>query len=525
MAGVELSEPDDPFAFFRKAPGDASQGVGLGDYGRAVVAGAYDVAGQLAGAGEYLTGNTNPEGVFEQVKGWANRGSTAQHEAMSPVARRAMVAKVLPGDGETMWDKDVSTSHAIGLNVAGAVPSLLASIIPGGLVARAALAAGAGVGAAGAVGAAAGYGVSGGMTAGDTYNDIKKSLEDTPADKLYATNEVYRGLVNMGVSPDEARGRVLDYVEGYKPVLMGAITAFTSKLFGGVEGRVATKVASRGAGAGAIAGEKAAGRIGSTVGGAAGEAGQEFSENLAQDILQQKGAKDIADKSDPNYNLHQAFEAAIKNAMIGAASGGAVGLGTGGHGHAPANAPRDATADIAPDVAAALTPQGEPAPPTVPAPVTPAAPGVTPPLTVDQKLAPVGHELDTLQGVAQDAGVGSGVLHHVDTATTVQPTGLDIGPDEAQALGYFHDPELGEHPDAGLTGETVPEPPAPQPVAQGTPQDIPAPPHVPMVASPLAEAIGAEPATAPAPVAAPEPAVAPQSLFRKQRQRYPPQPP
>src|SRR5215207_1155161 len=189
--GTELLRvPADPFAI-------PEEGIGLGDYARSIAAGAYGTAGSLAGAASYLSRGAIPE--WGQLRQQMQAGAEEQTAAMSPRAQRALSAHVLPGDGPTIWDEDVSTGGAIGLRTAQAIPSLIASMVPGAFVARAALAAGASAGAAGAAGTVAGGIAGGAQSGGDLFNQIMDDLVKEPDDKLKESSEVYRGLRAMGM--------------------------------------------------------------------------------------------------------------------------------------------------------------------------------------------------------------------------------------------------------------------------------------------------------------------------------------
>ena len=229
MAAIDelstFTAPEDPY----RTVGDND--ISLSDYARQLAAGAYGVAGGLAGAAEYAL--RIPSGTdLERIRDWSEEGAKSQRRQMSPGAQRNLDATFLPGEGPTIFDKDVSTSHAMGLRLAGAVPSMLASIIPGGMMARVAGA---------TAGTLAGGAVSAAQTAGDTYNNIVGTFRDTPDDQLREESPAYQGFRNMGMSEREARERLVETVTSYKPALMGAITLATSRY--GVEGLAAQRFA------------------------------------------------------------------------------------------------------------------------------------------------------------------------------------------------------------------------------------------------------------------------------------------
>jgi hypothetical protein len=264
------------------------EGIGLSDYARAVAAGGYGVAGSTVGALDYLF-NLPADTDVSRARAWAQRGAQAQTERMSPAAQRALTANVLPGDGETIWDKNVSTSGAFGLRTAQAIPSLLASIIPGGVVARVTASAGAGM--------AVGTGLAGVQSGGDLFNQISDELTKTPDDRLQTESPAYRGLRTMGMEEPEAKRLLVQQSAGYKPIIMAAITALTSRY--GVEGMVAHRAAGQ-AGRGAL-------RHGAL--GAVSEATQEGIENFSQELLAQQGVFD-AKGGAGDYDWRKALEQA-----------------------------------------------------------------------------------------------------------------------------------------------------------------------------------------------------------------------
>jgi hypothetical protein len=232
LGNEPLEAPRDPFA-------GPDEGIRLSDYARAVASGGYGVIKDIAGAGQYVTGE-GEQGVTASARRWAEEGSQGQLEQSSSTAQRYLSAKWLPGgEGPTIWDKDVSIPHALGLQVASSLPSLAASLIPGGVVARVAKAAGAGVAAAGAYGTAAGGAAGGVLTGGDLFVDIQNDILKMPDQQLQKESDIYRGLRGMGMTEDDAKQQVVSSAAGLKPVYMAAITAFTSRY--GVEGMLAKR--------------------------------------------------------------------------------------------------------------------------------------------------------------------------------------------------------------------------------------------------------------------------------------------
>lgn len=436
------------------------EGVSLSDYARAVAAGAYGVAASVGGAFDYMVGEDS--GGYE-LREWGQQGQRAQYGAMSAGARRALDANILPGGGETIWSGDVSTANAIGLRAAGVIPSLLASIIPGGVAARVALAAGAGVGTASAVGTAVGGAAGGVQSGGEVFNQITNALVETPDDQLQIESEVYRGLRRMGVTEEEAKDRLVRYAAGYAPLYMAGITAATSKW--GVEGLVAGKAAGaagRGIGRGALAG-------------AAGEATQEAIEGSSGELMTQAVVNDARGRFGQSDWL-KVLEAAAEGALVGGITGAGVGAATGRRrGVTIANEDLSEMAALAPDVPA-------PAPETIQAAAQGAGVGVNdevaavldkpvPRAPTASVAAPSGHEMAATAEAKGDApGVVLGPKRKKARVPVTAPT---IGPDEAAAL-------------AGVA-------PVPENLQQGPPpRDVPSLPiDKPVVTPEVAQAIGA----------------------------------
>jgi hypothetical protein len=296
LGNAPLAAPADPFEI-------PEEGIGLSDYARSVAAGAYGVAGAVTGGFEYLL--NLPAGTdLESARTWARTGAEEQVGRMSKGAQRAMRATVIPGGGDDIWDRDVSTRHAVGLRAAGAIPSLLASIIPGGVVARMAASAGAGM----AVGGAA----AGLQSGGDVFNQISERLTGTPDAQLQEESDAYRGLRGMGMEEADAKAMLVQQAAGFKPIVMAAITALTSRY--GVEGMVAHRAA----------GEAGRGVLRGTGLGVLGEASQEAVEGLSGELLSQRGVYD-AKAGDAGYDWLKALEAAAEGAVVGGVTGGAVG--------------------------------------------------------------------------------------------------------------------------------------------------------------------------------------------------------
>jgi hypothetical protein len=460
MAALELD--DTPLAPLPSPFAIPEEGIGLSDYGRLLAQGTYGLGANVAGAVDYATRGAIPE--WGQLRDRMSAGAAEQQQAMSPGMQRAMGAGVLPGDGPTIWDDDVSTGHAIAGRVTQAVPSLIASLVPGGLVARGALAVGAGRAAAASAGTTAG-GVSAGVqTGGDVFNRIMEDITREPDDKLKEASEVYRGLRNMGMPEVDAKDLIVRQAAGSKPLIMAAITALTSRY--GVEGMVAHRAAGQ-AGRGLLRG---------TALGMVGEAAQEGVEELSGELLGQQGVFDAKGGS-ADYDWRKALEAAAQGALVGGVMGGAVGAATSGRRQVVSDRPIDV------DNEAALAPAPTPPPRVVTPEVTPTGPEVT----LDTKQTTPGQELDALDKTVKDSGANAGVVERVDTPAAAPAAPAGVGVDEAAALAQY-DPELGEDPDAFIPEDMEPS---------DTPLPTPSVPDVSVVSPQMQQAI-----TTPAPVPA-----------------------
>ena len=531
--------------------GPPEEPVSWTDYGRAAASGAYGVAGAAGAAAQYVTG-AEEGSLAARLRRFGETGAEEQISRMSPAARRAISAGVLPGEGEDIFDPNVSTRSAIGLKVTSSLPSLAASLLPGGLAARLALRAGAAAAGAGAVGTAAGGAAAGVLTGGDVFERIQSGVLSMSDEELREESPGYDGLRDMGFSEEEAKRRVVEKTAGFKPLYMAGLTALTSKY--GVEGLLASRVAGagtrgvlRGAGVGAL-----------------GEAAQETTEETAASVLSQTGQQQIRGDN-IEIDWLAALSAGAEGGLIGGVLGGGVGAATGAGRRRATSEPATTPADIDPDVAAT---QGQPAEPgQVPSEGTPAAPasgeltsplpvirvrprgrrrrreeepvietdtsatpaeqgaatgtpGANAPTSIEEGLTEAGRALDRVPGMIEEAERGTGnraqpavpgrtapvpgIIEQAESlAPTPPPPASSVDPDAAAALDAINqragpveaepvpyiDPELGEDPDA-----------------------IPPVPDVPVVTPEVSRVITAppqEPIQPPSGVGAPPPAPLP----------------
>src|SRR5215218_3354708 len=441
------------FTQAREQPPETPRGVGgfLRDQALNLQAGAYGIGRSFVGAIDTVAPDlgidiTDPEldRLRTMHKGWREGLAAAADETtarMSPQGQREISAKFLPGAGPTIWDKDISTSGAILGKAVRSAPSVVASIL-------------------GSVfgGPAIGYLTAGALTAGDTYNDIRETLEKMPSDELAEKNPLYAGYLTM-MPEAQAREQLLHEVAANRALLMGTITAGTSKYLG-IEGRVASRLGGR--------------AVGSRVGGIIGESVQEGTEQVAQNVLTH-GGRSVAGHDKP-FDWHSLANETVEAMTIGGLMGGALG---GGRQHA-----RVSDQPIADDHAAALSDQ-----PIATSPVTPGviAPDAGPEVTVNQRKTIPGQELAALDQTVKGTGANAGVVEHVDTPSAVPNVPLGLAPDEAAALNYQWDTELGDE-DPNRTDPDM-EPSA-------VPPSLPPVANVPVVSQQVAEAIGAAPVPA-----------------------------
>jgi hypothetical protein len=413
------------------------EGVGLSDYLRATAAGAYGVAGSVGGFTEYATGGELGKGLRQ----FGQAGAREQTEQMSTGAQRALSANVIPGQGDDIFDRDISTRHAIGLRVASAVPSLIASMVPGAVVARVALAAGASTAVAGEVGTLAGGAAGGVMSGGDVFNQIIEEIGKTPDKDLQRDSPTYAGLRNMGMDENEAKEFVGRRATAYKPLIMGAITALTSRY--GVEHAVAHRSAGA-AGRGVLRG----GALG-----AVGEASQEAIEGFSGELLAQQGVFD-AKAGDGNYEWTKALEQAVSGALVGGITGGVVGAGTSRQrpaGSKPQSDQRpDTTAEAPLDVA------GELAGDRVRA--TDATMDLE---RVRNPGAVAGHEMAAVVGQKPAEALGGVAAEPATRTTGITPAPMSVGLDHAAAMAS-------SEVTSGVTEGTPP--PIPTPIVVTSPE-------------------------------------------------------
>lgn len=508
MPALKLDEDNDTLALPPETPDDPNADkVGIMDYGKAAASGVPGLGASVASGLQYLTG-AGEDSYLAQARRASERGQKYVTESMSPGAQKALSANIMPteGAGNDIWDRGASgAAAAVGLKAAASLPSLLATLIPGTLVARLGLAGAAAAGAteagAAAFGASAGTSAAGAaaglMSGGDVFQAIQNDILETPDAKLQDENDVYAGLRDMGLSEDDAKQRVINRAAGYKPLYMAAITAMTSKLGSSAEsllaGRAVGKVTGK---AGVLAKGSQAAKTAGT------EAGSEFVEESSGQLMQQQGAAQ-AKGADFQADWHAAIEAGLQGAVSavpGGAASGAVGHHGGTHPDSktgdpgidqaadadpyqphPEGTPADIPIDIAHvrpnnrakpvvDTSTATSPEQMDAAAGTSAANAPTS--VNEQATADLKqvdtnLARMEEDAKAANSVVQPAVPGAsapvpGVREAAATAAAtpvpvVTPAGK-VDPEVAAAISPrpAHDPELGEDPDEEFTPPPLP---------------------------------------------------------------------
>ncbi|MFZ9648756.1 MAG: hypothetical protein ACO29C_01555, partial [Fluviibacter sp.] len=167
----------------RVKPEDSS--VDLSDYGRSVVSGA---AGLGAGAGALTSWATNGY-LGDDTRKYFNDIAQDQTERMGPRARRAASSEVLPDEGKQSIFDDFLPS--LGLKTVAALPSTVASIIPGGIAAR--VLSGAGTATRVAAAGATARGTNAVMNGGDVANQIYSEIDKMSDEELRRQSPLYAG--------------------------------------------------------------------------------------------------------------------------------------------------------------------------------------------------------------------------------------------------------------------------------------------------------------------------------------------
>lgn len=339
----------------------------LSDYGNAALAGVYNTGSALAGAADYIGRTVNEAAGKEftdspasEFREWAGEKGKEAVGRMSQRRQRAASAGWLPGaSGGSIWDDDTSLIESLALKTTMSLPSLVASIVPGAIVARGLLAVGATAATAAASGTVAGAASGAAQSGGGVFDQIESEYRNMSDADLRKQVDMYDELRKRGVSEQEARNELVKYAVGAKPFIMAAITAGTSAF--GVE-RLA---------AGLVGGTVRKGIARNIARGAIGEAAQETIESGAESAFSQQGQKGPKGE---DINWLDVLDSAIQGGATGGVLGGAAG-GVFGRGASATQRGKDDDEDTKPsDVAsppvgtdgAAEAPQPSGPPPSAP---------------------------------------------------------------------------------------------------------------------------------------------------------------
>jgi len=201
------------------------------DVGMEMGKGFEDIGQLLAGAGEYAARKADLPAVAGRLRDAIKRSKANQevrNNAMTERAQKAAAAPLLPSSGEgrpggkteetqSLLDDPI---ESVKLKSARMVPLILASAIPGSILAR--------VGAGG-VAIAGATGLTGGaFGAGDMVNTINDEIDGMSHEQLMKGSKVYRTEVENGVDPLEARDNIKEMVQDQQVPLATLINIGTN---------------------------------------------------------------------------------------------------------------------------------------------------------------------------------------------------------------------------------------------------------------------------------------------------------
>ena len=278
----------------------SDEGVTWGDYGKAVGAGASTVASNVAGGLRYYFEQgqqQNAADLFGAAQGAAGKATEDITDSMTKEGRDRLSASIT---SEKFWEHPISSAALKATNMS---PMVVASILPGGLVADAASAL-----ALTAVG-------GGALNAAGVIDEIYKKTDSLSNSELANKSDYFAGLLSM-YDEKEARRQYNESLMGMKPAIAFAIGAGVGYL--GPAGNMI-----RGA-----KGAAAHGAVPGAVEGAASLAGQSGSSDyMVQSAEVEGGLKKDIDKG-------ALVDAVLEGGAFGAGLGGAAGAIAGRKGRA-----------------------------------------------------------------------------------------------------------------------------------------------------------------------------------------------
>ncbi len=313
---------DKPWGYEEKPYEPAASGTGSvdwGDWGRAAWGGTMSFGGSIAGFVEFLGG---PEGgqaagaVREMFQGEAQY----QNRAMGPEARTALNSSVLPGENDdSAWETPL---RSLGIKAVATLPTMVASLLPGVVVARGIAAAG---GSSAAVRAGAGAAVGGTNlvgSGGDVFASMAEEFGRMDDAEKQAGSSAYRTLREAGMEEEQATRQVISEAAGFKPLYAGMIAAAAGY---GLTGRAVADIAGTGVTRGIRAG---------AMQGARSEAGEEAIQTGAESGFAQAGMGALTGQE---FDVRKFAADVLEGTIMGATMGG--GMGAVGGMIGPGNAP------------------------------------------------------------------------------------------------------------------------------------------------------------------------------------------
>lgn len=283
----------------------------LAGTGKAVMGGLAGIGSQVAGLGEYAASRfTGPESGITQGlhagRTLAQQGANYWQSELTPQEQEL---------GERQWatldpHKTIfqggpkEAMHAIALQVAGAAPAALTTLL------GAAGAAKIGIGAITYIGA-----TQTGLSIGQLANNISDDIQNTPEDVLRQRSPAYAQKIAGGMDPIQARQELTTEAQKYAPVIGGLVSGAIAT----VAGRFLTPVLS-----------KEGASLGARVGGGFADQAIQQGGTAGTDYIAREAAAHTYDSS-RNPDLAEAG----KQALEGAITGGITGAGFGavmGHG-------------------------------------------------------------------------------------------------------------------------------------------------------------------------------------------------
>src|SRR6185436_2948474 len=290
---------------------DLAGDVLWGDYATALAAGSTDVVGSIPAVTRWIGESMPEDSLFGQML--VNRGryherklnETAEDltSSMSDSAQARSLATI--GSSDFL----AHPFSSLALKTTRTAPSIAASIgatlfTAGGAPSMAAIAA-----------------VSGGLSAGETLNEMYTAVDNMDDKDLRKSSTIYDGYRKRGLSEDQARRELDRAMIGYKPFGLFALGAVTGVV--GPAGQIAGVLGK--AGLGKAATEVAKRGILKRVGMEAAQgAGAEFVQTGAEQFSQEKAAVDVGLQSDIRWG--NVASAAAEGGLIGGILGGPTGI-------------------------------------------------------------------------------------------------------------------------------------------------------------------------------------------------------